>query len=65
MGHMKRLNERTDCARAALGDQGIYRHWAAYAREHPDRVFESESRSEPKRGAARQRVTRKARSGDR
>ncbi|MCL4180208.1 MAG: hypothetical protein KJ072_21005 [Verrucomicrobia bacterium] len=65
LGHMKRLNELTKQARAALGDNGIYRHWAAYAREHPDRVFGSESASEPKCAPAGQRVTRKARGGGR
>jgi hypothetical protein len=38
-GDMKRIEELTDRARVALGEQGIYRHWAAYARQHPERVF--------------------------
>jgi len=39
LGHMNRINELTDRARASLGDQGIYRHWAVYARQHPEQVF--------------------------
>ena len=38
-GKMKRIEELTDHARAAVGEQGIYRHWAAYARQHPEKVF--------------------------
>jgi len=41
-GHTKRIDELTDQARSRLGDQGIYRHWAAYAKRHPDRVFNAE-----------------------
>jgi hypothetical protein len=41
-GHMKRINELSNGASAALGEQGIYRHWAAYARQHPERVFSAE-----------------------
>ena len=39
VGAMKRINELSGRASAAIGEQGIYRHWADYAREHPDRVF--------------------------
>jgi hypothetical protein len=38
-GAMKRIDELTDQARVAIGEQGIYRHWAAYARQHPENVF--------------------------
>lgn len=38
-GAMKRIDELTDHARVAIGEQGIYRHWAAYARQHSERVF--------------------------
>ena len=38
-GTMKRINELSDRTSAAIGKQGIYRHWAAYARKHPERVF--------------------------
>ena len=38
-GAMKRIDELNDRARAAIGEQGIYRHWAAYARQHPEKVF--------------------------
>ena len=38
-GAMKRIDELTDRARVVIGEQGIYRHWAAYARQHPERVF--------------------------
>ena len=38
-GAMKRIDELTDQARVAIGEQGIYRHWAAYARPHPEKVF--------------------------
>ena len=38
-GAMKRINALTDQARVAIGEQGIYRHWAAYARQHPEKVF--------------------------
>jgi hypothetical protein len=38
-GAMKRIDELTGRARAVIGEQGIYRHWAAYARQHLERVF--------------------------
>jgi hypothetical protein len=57
LGHMKRINELTDRANATLGTQGIYRHWAVYAREHPERVF-SKPDSSSKRRPARQKPSR-------
>ena len=62
-GHMKRLNELSDRACAVLGEPGIYRHWAAYARQHPERVFSAEPCAAPNRRPARQRATRPARRG--
>ena len=38
-GAMKRIDELTDQACVAIGEQGVYRHWAAYARQHPEKVF--------------------------
>ena len=38
-GEKQRIDELTVSARAALGEQGIYRHWAVYARQHPEQVF--------------------------
>lgn len=38
-GEMKRIDKLSDRARVALGEQGIYRHWAVYARQHPEKVF--------------------------
>jgi hypothetical protein len=43
-GCTKRLKELTRRARSRLGDQGIYRQWASYARSHPTRVFNAEPR---------------------
>jgi hypothetical protein len=40
-GHTSRIEELTEQACALLGDQGIYRLWARYAKEHPDRVFKN------------------------
>jgi hypothetical protein len=42
-GHTHRIDELSSQARSALGEQGIYRHWAAYARQHPDRVFNADA----------------------
>ena len=39
LAKQKRIDELTDQARVAIGEQGIYRHWAAYARQHPENVF--------------------------
>jgi hypothetical protein len=46
-GHTKRIDELSSQARAVLGAQGIYRCWAAYARQNPDRVFNTEPGSAP------------------
>jgi hypothetical protein len=51
-GHAKRIDELTDQARTRLGDQGIYRQWAVYARQHPDRVFNAEPGAAPDGGPA-------------
>jgi hypothetical protein len=51
-GHSKRIDELTDQARAQLGGQGIYRQWAAYAKQHPDRVFNAEPGAAPNGGPA-------------
>ncbi len=60
-GHMKRIDELTDRACALLGKRGIYRHWAAYARQHPERVFDAEPSAPPNRRPPRPRPGRKAR----
>ena len=46
-GHTKCIDELSSRARTVLGDQGIYPRWAAYAREHPDRVFNAEPGAPP------------------
>jgi hypothetical protein len=51
-GHTRRIDELSSHARTALGNQGIYRCWAAYAREHPDRVFNAKPGAAPNGGAA-------------
>jgi hypothetical protein len=48
-GQMQRIVELTARARAVIGEHGIYRHWAAYARRHPERVFGAEPKAPPKR----------------
>lgn len=52
-GHTKRIDELSSRARTVLGDQGIYPRWAAYAREHPDRVFNAEPGAPPNGGPTR------------
>jgi hypothetical protein len=52
--HTKRIDELSSRARSVLGDQGIYPRWAAYAREHPDRVFNAEPGAAPNVGPAKQ-----------
>jgi hypothetical protein len=52
-GHTKRIDELSSRARTVLGDQGIYPRWAAYAREHPDRVFNAEPGAAPNGGPAK------------
>jgi len=37
---MRRIHELTDLARQTIGQQGVYRYWADYAKKHPDRVFD-------------------------
>lgn len=39
-GCEERIDELTDRARAAIGKDGIYRHWVAYARNRPSDVFD-------------------------
>ena len=51
-GHTRRIDELSSHARTALGNQGIYRCWAAYAREHPDRVFNAKPGAAPNGGPA-------------
>lgn len=51
-GHTRRIDELSSHARTALSNQGIYRCWAAYAREHPDRVFNAKPGAAPNGGAA-------------
>ena len=46
-GHTKRIDELSSQAGTVLGNQGVYRRWAAYAREHPDRVFSAASDRPP------------------
>ena len=53
-GHTKRIDELSSQARTVLGDQGIYRRWAAYAREHPGRVFNADPGAPPNGGPATQ-----------
>ena len=62
-GRMKRINELSDRASAALGKRGICRHWAAYARQHPERVFGAEPDDPPNRRPGRQRAIRTPRRG--
>ncbi|MFZ5828516.1 MAG: hypothetical protein ACOY3P_00430 [Planctomycetota bacterium] len=47
-GHATHIDELTDHARALIGDQGIYRHWAAYARKHPEQIFNAGPFAPPK-----------------
>jgi len=53
-GYAKRIDELSSQARTSLGDQGIYQHWAAYARHHPERVFNAEPNAAPNGGPATQ-----------
>src|ERR1035441_8544294 len=53
-GHTRCIDELSSRARTALGDQGIYPRWAAYARDHPDRVFNTEPGAASGGGPARQ-----------
>lgn len=46
-GHTRRIDELSSQARSALGEQGVYPHWAAYARQHPDRVFNAAPSDSP------------------
>lgn len=62
-GHSKRIDVLTDQARARLGHQGIYRHWAVYAREHPDRVFIAVPSAPPNGGPRRRSGKRQSRRG--
>jgi hypothetical protein len=62
-GRMKRINELSDRASAALGKKGVYRRWAAYARQHPERVFGAEPDAAPNRRPAHQRAVRRPRRG--
>jgi hypothetical protein len=39
VGAMQRIDELTLCACAQIGEQGIFHHWAVYARQHPENVF--------------------------
>jgi hypothetical protein len=59
-GHMKRIDELTEQARGLLGPRGIYRRWAAYAKEHPDRVFDAEPSAPPNGGPPSARPIRKS-----
>jgi hypothetical protein len=63
LGYMKQINRLTDRARAALGDQGIYRYWAVYARQHPERVFSAEINAARDRRPPRPRAIRAPRRG--
>jgi hypothetical protein len=40
-GHEKRIRDLSWKALQLLDGGGIYQHWAVYAREHPNRVFDS------------------------
>jgi hypothetical protein len=62
-GHMNRLDELTDQALTALGEKHIYRRWAVYAREHPERVFKAEPTAPPNRRPARRRTLPTSRKG--
>jgi len=53
-GHARRIEELTDQARSRLGTQGIYRHWAAYTRQHPEKVVSAEPCAAPNGGPATQ-----------
>ena len=51
-GLTKRIDELSSRSRTVLGDRGIYPRWAAYLREHPDRVFNAEPDAAPNGGHA-------------
>ena len=50
--------ELIDGARASPGNQGIYRHWAVYARQHPEAGIQRRTRRSTEPPPARQRAIR-------